>query len=283
MTNGYCDGCNRFAVLAPLHGLDKGGPLRCFVCAGAWHAEHGRRRKMGRVVIRAMKAFVEGGGSWDDVDKLKLTAFLGDSGKVFSVVVDPLGYMADTAKTADETVLLTSEILAGALRLTHPDVHPPERRDLANRVTAQLLALQPFVCPAIKPKPVAPDDPRNAFVEVFAETLKEPLRLEFPCPDCASTIPWNYCTACRAEWDRRQEREREQRRPQQRKWYAQRKARLMQRKPPTSCAACGMRFKGKRKDARFCTAACRQRAHRTAERSAAISMASAGVEGAASR
>jgi hypothetical protein len=33
-------------------------------------------------------------------------------------VIDPLGYMAETAKTADETVLLTSETLAGALRLS---------------------------------------------------------------------------------------------------------------------------------------------------------------------
>jgi hypothetical protein len=80
MTEEYCDGCGRCALLTPLHGPEKGGPLRCVVCFGAWHAEHGRRRKMGRVVIRAIKACVDGGGSWDDVDKLKQTAHLGDLG-----------------------------------------------------------------------------------------------------------------------------------------------------------------------------------------------------------
>jgi hypothetical protein len=46
---------------------------------------------MGRVVIRAIKAFVDGGGSWSDVDKLKQTAQLGDLGQAYGVVVDPLG------------------------------------------------------------------------------------------------------------------------------------------------------------------------------------------------
>jgi hypothetical protein len=231
-------------------------------CAGAWHAEHGRKRKTGRVVIRAIKAFMDGGGSWDDVEKLKVSAMVSDD-LMFGLDIDPLGYMAETAKSANETILPTSEMLADALRLVHPDAHPEEGRDLANRVTQQLLALQPFVFPAAKPKPAASREAaRNAPVEVAALDLKEPSRPRYPCADCASTIPWNYCTACRAQWERRKEQEREQRRPQQRKWYAQRKARLARFKQPTPCAACGMAYKGKRKDARFCSAACRQRAHR---------------------
>jgi hypothetical protein len=130
MTEGHCDGCKRRALLSPLHGPEIGGPLRCFVCAGAWHGEHGRQRKMGRVVIRAIRAFVDGGGKWSDVDKLMQTAQLGDLGQAYGVVVDPLGYLAETAKTADERILLTSELLVDALRLTHPDAHPPERREL---------------------------------------------------------------------------------------------------------------------------------------------------------
>jgi hypothetical protein len=191
MSEGRCDGCGRQALLSPLHGPDKGGPLRCFVCAGAWHAEHGRRRKMGRVVIRAIRAFVDGGGSWADVDKLRQTALLGDG--IFGLheaFIDPLGYLADTAKTADETILLTSEILADALRLTHPDAHPLERRELANRVTQQLLVLKPFVFPAVKPKPMVPrEPPRNASVKVPGASLEKPLGSRYPCAECASTVP----------------------------------------------------------------------------------------------
>jgi hypothetical protein len=272
MSEGKCDGCQRRALLTPLHGAEKGGPLRCYVCAGTWHAEHGRRRKMGRVVIRAIKAYVDGGGSWDDVRKLKDTALMG--GDTFSLletldlrpVVDPLGYMAETAATAGETVLLTSELLADALRLVHPDAHPPERRELATRVTQQLLALQPFVFPAETPKPTTPSDPaKYGSFKSRRETLKEPSRdhgPRYPCADCASTVPYYYCAPCRAEWDKRREKERELERAKQHAWYKMRKARRAMGVRPTPCAACGAAIKGKRKDARFCSVARRQRAHR---------------------
>jgi hypothetical protein len=45
--NGTCNGCGEPSWLIPLHG-DKGGPLRCFMCAGAWNAKYTRRRKWGR-------------------------------------------------------------------------------------------------------------------------------------------------------------------------------------------------------------------------------------------
>ena len=256
MSEGYCDGCERRAVLVPLHGPEKGGPLRCYVCAGAWQAEHGRRRKMGRVVIRAIKAFVVGGGSWDDVDKLKFTAM----GHDFVPGVDPLGYMAESAATADETILLTSELLADALRLVHPDAHPPERRDLAGWVTQQLLALQPFVFPAPKREPIVPPDVAMRVTPLWRShdsTAAKPLR--YPCSECASTVPLHYCDACRAEYDRRH-------REELAVINAKRKARRVRlrqaRQKP--CASCGKGFRGKRTDARFCSNTCRQRAHRMA-------------------
>ena len=255
MAEDYCDGCKRRALLSPLHGPEKGGPLRCYVCAGAWHAEHGRRRKMGRVVIRAILAFTDGGGSWDDVDKLKITAM----GHGFFSGVDPLGYLAESATNADETILLTSEILADALRLVHPDAHPPERQGLASRVTQQLLALQPFVFPAAKPKPLDEASRVTPLWEGPKSSAGEPLR-RYPCAECASAVPMNYCTACRAEYDRRH---REELALINAKRKARRiKARQARQKP---CAACGKEFRGKRKDARFCSGACRQRAHRTPE------------------
>lgn len=258
MTEGECEGCWRSAVvLTPLHGPEKGGPLRCYVCAGAWQAEHGRKRRMGRVVIRAIKAFTDGGGSWDDVDKLKITA----AGHGLFEGFDPLGYMAETAAMADETVLLTSELLADALRLTHPDAHPPERQEIANRVTQQLLALQPFVFPAVKPEPPVPPDKASHVTpswQVPNRTAVEPLR-RYPCTECASAAPMYYCTACRAEYDRRH---REELAAINAKRKARRiKARQARRKP---CAICGNEFRGKRKDARYCSPACRQRAHRKA-------------------
>ena len=69
--NGTCDGCGKPAWLIPLHG-DKGGPLRCFLCAGAWHAKYTRRRKWGRVVIKAMRMFLKEGGRYCDLGKLQL-------------------------------------------------------------------------------------------------------------------------------------------------------------------------------------------------------------------
>jgi hypothetical protein len=90
--------CGRHALLTPLHGPHKGGPLRCFVCAGSWLAENGRKRKTGRVVIRAIKAFLDAGGSQKDVLKLNHTAQFGDDtlGCGIEAFLDPLGYMAET-------------------------------------------------------------------------------------------------------------------------------------------------------------------------------------------
>jgi hypothetical protein len=218
--NGLCAVCNKRDYLTPLHG-DNGGPMCCLLCKGSWHAEHGRRRRTGRIVIRALKAYEEAGGKWNDFDKLKLSAATG----LFRGL-DPLGYLADTADTIDETVDLTSELLNDTLSLVHPDKHPPERRELAQRVTQRLLALKPFVFPAPpKPKPVEPVTAKPSKISKD-ETDAVPIKnVTYPCKECADTTPYFYCKPCRTEYERRQQEETERRRAKHRRWYAQRKAR----------------------------------------------------------
>ena len=115
---GQCDGCGESTWLLPLHG-DGSGPLRCFKCAGEWNARHSRKRKAGRIVIKALKLFDEAGGSYADVNKLRLVA----SG------ISLPGYEADTLGV--EIGDITLELLMDALVLCHPDRHPVERKELA--------------------------------------------------------------------------------------------------------------------------------------------------------
>jgi hypothetical protein len=248
--HGCCAICSKHDYLMPLHG-DKGGPGCCLLCMGAWHAEHGRRIRLGRIVIRAIAAYLDGGGKWEDLDKLKLSA--GTSGLID---LDPLGYMADTAGTAGEIVELTSELLADAIRLVHPDLHPPERRELAKRVTQGLLALQPFVFPAPKPEPaiVHSSEPRNG--SSSGPELTRRGAVTYPCKECADSIPYFYCDPCRTEFDNRNQKELDRASARRRALRAERKA------SRSTLCACGVKFKGKRTDARFCSDACRQRAHR---------------------
>ncbi len=143
MTNGtvtHCSRCGEHTYVTPLHG-DKGGPLFCPLCAGAWHAEHTKRRKWGRIIVKAMEAYGREGGKWTDFDKLKLAAAGYD---ILHLEADTLG-----AEIGD----ITTELLDDTIKLTHPDRHPPEHRELAQRVTSELLALRPFVFPAPKPEP----------------------------------------------------------------------------------------------------------------------------------
>jgi hypothetical protein len=156
---------------------------------------------------------------------------------------------------------ITTELLEDAIRLTHPDRHPAERQEFAHRVTLALIALRPFVFPA--PKKPEPVTVKQTSPE---GTTKEPLRnlprLTYPCEACIDEVPYYYCGACRAEWEKRQEKEREAERTKRKKWTeAARKRRLAQRVMST-CPVCNTQFAGKRKDARYCSAACRQAAHR---------------------
>jgi hypothetical protein len=253
-----CEACDEDSFLIPLHG-GKGGPLRCPLCVGKWNAEHGRRRKAGRVVIRALRAFLDAGGKPDDIDKLKNSAWLDG---VCGLGVDELGYMDGIARLDGGDIDLTSELLSDLLRLTHPDCHPPERQDLARRVTQQLLALQPFAFPTPKPEPEPGPKPSKTKTDVEPTKLDNPPK--YPCADCADTVPANYCDVCQAEYERRQQEEFERRTAKQRAQYGRRRQRRLAVRAQAVCAGCGKKFKPKRDDARHCSGRCRQRAHRKA-------------------
>jgi hypothetical protein len=154
MTNfaqAECAMCHRQDYCRPLHD-DKGGPRCCLMCLGRWHGEHVRRRKWGGGVVRAIAAYFDAGGKYDDVDKLKIAA----GGKVYL-----LGYGTEDL-IAQDAPQLTSELLTRAISPTHPDKHPPERRELAASVTSELVVLQPFVFPARKKEQPKPRKPRKA-------------------------------------------------------------------------------------------------------------------------
>ena len=206
----WCVECSKHTFVSPLHD-DKGGPLMCPICAGKWHAKHGRRRKWGRIIIKAMKFYEREGGLWADFDKLKLAA---------TGLIDPLEYGADTlgAEIGD----ITAELLADTIQLTHPDKHPPEREEMAKRVTQELLALKPYVFPAPKPEPATKLRSRNAFVKVIQHNFTDPSQPKYPCEACVDTVTYFYCDACRAEKERRRQEEREKQNAKQRKWYADR-------------------------------------------------------------
>jgi hypothetical protein len=92
---GECWSCGKHhEFLMALH-ADNGGPMCCLVCSGKWHAEHGRRRKLGRIVIRAIMAFLDGGGRYQDIDKLSVAA---TAHEYFGL--DPLGYRARRSRFA---------------------------------------------------------------------------------------------------------------------------------------------------------------------------------------
>jgi hypothetical protein len=150
----------------------------------------------------------------------------------------------------------------------HPDRHPSERAELAKRVTQELLALKPFVLPKAKPRDVSPVvtaatncgpvTPRTSGTSVLA-------RHEYPCAVCKHTVPSYYCGICRDKFDKIKASDRE-RREARRARYNERQRELRKwrksLKRPKACAACEQSFKPERKDSKFCSQACRQRAYR---------------------
>jgi predicted nucleic acid-binding Zn ribbon protein len=260
--------CEKHDYLRPLHD-EKGGPHCCLTCIGKWQGEHGRKRRTGRIAIRALMAFKDAGGSYKDIDKLTDCAkFAGMEGLFrddLTEITDQLGYMDGIARLDGSNADLTSELLADALRLVHPDHHPAERRELAHRVTQGLLALQPFVFPAPKPKPVpVPEGPPSAYTKSTPEPKPKSSSPRYPCADCADAIPHDYCDACRAEYEKRRQKEFVQRTAKQRAEYKRRRERKLYHRPQRLCEVCGNEFKRARTDARFCSDTCRQRAHRKA-------------------
>ncbi len=246
-----CGMCDKPLPCVPLHG-DKGGPLVCSFCAGKWHAKYTRRRRWGRIVAKALKAYLREGGSLGDLTQIKLAA----------MDVHIAGFGGDTIGI--EIGDITSELLADTLQLVHPDRHPPERQDIAKRVTQDLLALKPFTFPAPKPpKPHQRDESLNA----QRRDVEDPLQFTYPCEDCALTVPYYYCTSCKAEWEKRRTKEHERRTARQREQYARRAKRRRMRRPSTKCGGCGEALSPEcRKDAKYCSGACRQNALRQRKR-----------------
>jgi hypothetical protein len=122
---------------------------------------------------------------------------------------------------------ITSELLEDIVKLVHPDLHPPERRETAKRVTQELLALKPFVFPAPKPAEIDtnPKPPASK-----PRPDKKPSGSEkppYPCELCADAWFVDYCDACKAERERRLKEEADRERAKHRKWYAQRKKRRL--------------------------------------------------------
>jgi hypothetical protein len=164
-----------------------------------------------------------------------------------------------------EPQYLTMELLLDVLALTHPDKHPPERADVAKRVTAELLALKPFVAPKPKPKPAvvmpAPGRGKSA-AELMAEIIAGEKGL---CRCCFFTTPMFYCDACRKNYDERRKKkralklERDNARQRDRRKRRKLARQWKQRRP---CPSCQKVFSPARADAKYCSAACRQRAHR---------------------
>jgi hypothetical protein len=252
---GTCVNCGKHGYVLPLHG-DRGGPLFCPLCAGEWNARHSRRRKFGRVAMKAIQLYLANGGSFADIRKME-----------GAIAMAQLGFKYETAQfRADdigtEVGDITSELLAGILQLTHPDRHPAERKEMAQRVTQELLALKPFVFPAPKPKPARPvAPPRDGSANVRGAPPPNPSQPAYPCELCAGSVPYFYCDPCKTEWRKRQAAEREAERAKRREQAKRRRERrrIMMR---AVCLACGDPFKPKRKDQRHCDATCRQRAHR---------------------
>jgi len=265
---GLCANCGEFELLTPLH-LDRGGPLFCIRCGMDWHGKHGRRRNAGRIVIKAIKAYFDAGGHSRDINKLALAA-MGSIGIDTRMI--QLGYESDdTGATLPD---LTSELLKDVLQLVHPDHQPQERRELATRVTKELTSLKPFVFPAPKPEPppVYKPEARHGSEMSPCETLKKPSQI-YPCEDCVDHVPFYYCTACRAEYDKRNRAENEQRKAKQRELYKRRKRRQRRSKPRPVCLGCNQPFEPKRADSKHCKPACRQKAYR--QRTSAERMTSA--------
>src|SRR5262245_39645219 len=260
---GTCPQCeepNR--MIGPLHG-EQGGPDFCLQCGMAWHGKHGRKRRFGRILKKAMKAFMAAEGGVEDIERLK--------GEVF---MESLGYESLFDRNAADTIGkdvgdITTELLTDTLRLTHPDVHPPERRELATRVTRELNALAPYVFPAPKPDPdldPKPDPDLSGAITKLQHDDTVSTAPPYPCVVCKDTIPYFYCAPCRSEFERRHKADCEKQNQKQRTWYRRRKDWQLQRRQMNGqlplCATCRKQFEPKRKDAKYCTPACRQAAHR---------------------
>jgi hypothetical protein len=153
---------------------------------------------------------------------------------------------------------LDAELLEQVIRLVHPDLHAPARKEAATKAAARLTALRPHVAPPCPPEPLSygsVDGLRGAVRETVTTDL---FANRHPCEICYHLLPDFYCDKCRERWkaDRRKELDRENAR--RRELRARRRAWTQ----PVSCARCEETFVPTRSDSRYCSNACRQRAYR---------------------
>jgi hypothetical protein len=155
-----------------------------------------------------------------------------------------------------ESAGLSLDLLNDVLSLVHPDKHPPERALLAHRVTVELLAIvaSRTVQDALHTRPAYTVPHRTP-----PQTGEDPLHKTpaYPCSVCRHTVPLYYCDPCRRIWEgaRHARRQRDNEAARSRR---ARKRLLWQ----ATCAECQTVFKPTRRDACYCSAACRQKAHR---------------------
>jgi hypothetical protein len=231
MQDAACANCGQRCLVGPLHG-ERGGPIVCIPCGSKVHAEIRRGERRDKLMNRLRNASIfeahEDGASEDE---------------------------------------LCTELLEDALRLTHPDRHPPERAELAHRVTQGLLALRPYVLPRCKPRDVSvavPPSNRQTFV------TPEPLRTalatlaQYPCSSCRHTVPTYYCAVCLGQYEQRRAAKRKEFEAHRARANAKARERRRWRRESRrkKCRTCGKSFCPRRSDSLHCSRACRQRAYR---------------------
>ncbi len=177
----HCAHCGGDGLLVALHG-DRGGPDVCIRCSSELLSGARKRKKsvdggpFGGACLRSMIFGMKSIASEDELD---------------------------------------AETLEEALKLTHPDRHPPERFEAANRVSAALTALRPYVKPREQPEPERDDKAKSVTTDsLLAVTPPEPNEPNVPnvpgeCGLCKylPTIDL-YCEDCRAVHERRIELQR---------------------------------------------------------------------------
>ena len=219
-----CINCGTDYLVTHLH-RERGGPIVCAKCGNGILLEISRQRKTQEAIVAAL--------GFDTLETLAFHSRHSDPGQ------------------------LSLELLDDVLSLVDPDNHPSERAFLARRVTDELLALRPFA----KPKSEGTDGdfpvtvPHRISARTGGEAPQEPR--SYPCQDCRHTVPRYYCDDCHGIWERERRTKRERQNASARKRRARK--RMLWR---ASCAQCENVFTPTRRDARFCSAACRQKAHR---------------------
>ena len=233
MESPRCINCGTGQLVSRLH-RERGGPMVCSKCRDGILLEISRERTAQEAIFSAFG-------------------------------LNPLEVLGVSGGSAEPQLSL--ELLDDILSLVHPDKHPSERAPLAHRVTNELLAHKAVV----EVLALGPSDRSRGASANFGFPVTGKQRIAgrtgndafqrshrfHPCDDCRHMVPRFYCDDCRGQW----ERERRAKREKENATARQRRARkrLLWR---ATCAQCGRDFIPKRRDTSYCSAACRQKAHR---------------------